>query len=177
MSGPRVLLAGMMGAGKTTVGRLLAARTGWPYLDNDELVARATGRLTADVLALQGVARLRRLESAALTEALAAPTPVIAAVAGGVVDDDADLQRLREGGYVVWLRARLETLAVRVAAGPPRPWVGEHPLAELSSLYAGRAARYAQAATLIVDVDDLDAPAVVDRVVEGLRAAGGKVDA
>lgn len=172
MTGPRVLLAGMMGAGKSTVGAALSRRTGWPYVDNDALVARAAGRLTVDVLKLDGVARLRRLESAALTEALAAPTPVIAAVAGGVVDDDDDLARLRGGGFVVWLRARLETLTARVSHDAPRPWLGEHPAEQLARLYAGRAERYAAAASLTVDVDELDPEEVAMTVLETLTAEG-----
>src|SRR6202042_3262011 len=83
----RVLLMGMMGAGKTTVGHALSARLGWPYLDNDELLARAVGKDTRRVQLEDGVEVLRRDESLALTEALTMPPPVIAAVAGGLVTD------------------------------------------------------------------------------------------
>ncbi|MHB2021837.1 MAG: shikimate kinase [Mycobacteriales bacterium] len=169
MSGSRLLLVGMMGAGKTTTGRLLEARTGWPYLDNDELLARATGVSTPELLARDGVAQLRRAESAALCAAVQAQPPLIAAVAAGVVDDPADRVLLRAAGVVVYLRARLETLAARVGAGPARPWLGEDPLGALKRLYAGREEHFQQVATLVVDVDALAPAAVCEQVFCMLR--------
>ncbi|HET7529742.1 MAG TPA: shikimate kinase, partial [Mycobacteriales bacterium] len=77
MSGPdRVLLVGMMGAGKTTVGTALGVVLGWPYLDNDELLERAVGKDTRRVQEEDGERALRRAESAALTMALTVPGPV-----------------------------------------------------------------------------------------------------
>ena len=73
----RVVLVGMMGSGKTTVGRLLAERSGWPYLDNDDLVRELSGREPSSVRAEDGEAALHDLESSALTQALAARPPVI----------------------------------------------------------------------------------------------------
>lgn len=162
----RVLLMGMMGAGKTTVGAALSKRTGWPYLDNDTLVARAGGRSTDKVLDEEGVDTLRDLESRALTEALRAPVPVIAAVAGGIVDSDDDRRRLAAGGFVVWLRASIETLAQRVGTGEGRPWFheGDDVATALRRLYDGRADRYAAVASYIVDVDDLSPEQIADRI-------------
>jgi len=94
--GPRVLLIGMMGAGKSTVGTALSARTGWPYYDNDELVVRATGKPAPDVLDDSGVAALRAVESLALVQALTIDSPLVAGIAGGVVDQTDDRERLRE---------------------------------------------------------------------------------
>ena len=144
----------MMGAGKTTVGRALSDRTGWPYLDNDELVHRAYGRPTPEVLAEAGESGLRAVESAALGAALTAEPPLIAGVAAGVIEDEADRERLKTAeAAVVWLRADLTTLAARVGAGEGRPWLAPDPLTALTSLYAGRAERYAEVADLVVDVE------------------------
>lgn len=163
---PRVLLMGMMGAGKTSVGVALSARTGWPYLDNDELVARATGKPTPEVLTEEGLGALREAESAALTEALTMPAPVIAGVAGGVVDDVHDRERLRESeAVVVWLRARIETLVQRVGVGEGRPWLQPDPETALRKLYEGRADRYRSAADLVVDVDDIPPTVVAERIL------------
>jgi len=152
----RVLLIGMMGAGKTTCGHAASALLGWPYLDNDELLARAMGKSTRDVLEQEGEAALRRAESRALDLALTEAGPLIAGVAGGVVTDALDCDRLRTGsGLVVWLRASLELLAARVA-GTDRPWLGSSPLESLERLYAGRADLYASVAGLVIDVDELD---------------------
>ncbi|HWA66944.1 MAG TPA: shikimate kinase [Mycobacteriales bacterium] len=146
----RVLLIGMMGAGKTTVGRALETVLGWPYYDNDELLARAVGKDTRRVQEEDGVLALRRAESASLDVALSEGGPLIAGVAGGIVTDPLDLDRLHRSGFVVWLRADIEILAKRVA-GTDRPWLGESPAVAMRRLYAGREALYADGTTMIID--------------------------
>ena len=163
----RVLLVGMMGAGKTTVGNALGTLLGWPYFDNDELLARAVGKDTRRVQEEDGEQALRRAESAALDVALSEGGPLVAGVAGGVVLDPLDLQRLRSGGFVVWLRADLATLARRVA-GTDRPWLGGDPLRALRELYAGRGDLYASVASLVVDVDVLPPDLVALRIAQFL---------
>jgi shikimate kinase len=163
-----VLLVGMMGAGKTSVGTALSRRTGWPYVDNDELLARATGVATPELLRARGEAELRAAESAALTLALETPTPVIASIAGGVVLDAGDRARLARGGFVVWLRARISTLASRVGSGKGRPWLQPSPEAALRRLYEGRAPLYAEAASLVVDVDEATPDETAQRILDAL---------
>jgi shikimate kinase len=161
----RVLLVGMMGAGKTTVGTALGTLLGWPHLDNDELLARAVGKDTRRVQEEDGRLALRRAESAALTIALTMAGPVVAGVAGGVVTSPLDRDRLRTGGFVVWLRASVATLTARVT-GTDRPWLGDDPRRAVSQLYAGRAHLYASVASMVVDVDRLPP----DRIAELIAA-------
>jgi shikimate kinase len=163
----RVLLVGMMGAGKTTVGKSLGVTLGWPYLDNDELLARAVGKDTRRVQEEDGERALRRAESAALTMALTVPGPLVAGVAGGVVSNPLDCDRLRAGGFVVWLRGSIATLADRVA-GTDRPWLGDDPRRALAELYAGRAHLYESVATMVVDVDELPAERIADQIAATL---------
>lgn len=167
----RILLVGMMGAGKTTVGHALEALLGWPYYDNDELLRRATGMVTRVLQQQRGEAVLRRAESAALTVALDNAGPLIAGVAGGVVMDPLDRERLRAGGFVVWLRASIDTLARRVR-DTDRPWLSRDPRSVLTALYAGRADLYASVADLVVDVDELPPPRVAERIALDMRARG-----
>jgi shikimate kinase len=148
----RVLLVGMMGAGKTTIGGALSALLGWPYYDNDLLLRRAVGKDTRRVQEEDGAAALRRAESAALTVGLDEGGPLIAAVTGG---------------FVVWLRATIDTLVRRVS-GTDRPWLGDDPRAAMTALYAGRAELYESVAWLIVDVDTLPADVVADRIAAQL---------
>ena len=76
----KVLLVGMMGAGKTSVGESLAARLAWPYLDNDAVLLRTTGMTAAQLAATQGEPAVRAAESQVLTLLLAMPSPLIASV-------------------------------------------------------------------------------------------------
>lgn len=164
----RVLLIGMMGAGKTTVGRALATLTGWPYLDNDELLERAAGRRASEVLETGDEARLRRLEADALNEALAAAAPAVAGVAAGAVLDPAARHRMHEEAFVVYLRAPLELLRTRVADDDPRPWLDDDPAAALERLAEGRDQLYLETAHLVLDVDDHSPHDLAARIVAAL---------
>jgi shikimate kinase len=169
----RIVLVGMMGAGKSTVGRALADRLNWSYLDNDEVVAKLTGLPTRELLAQRGVAGLRAAESRAVDEVLAAPPPLVAGAAAGIVEDEAACARLRAGAYVVYLRARLETLVERVT-GTDRPWLGDDPAGALRRLYAGREPRYQQLAHLVVDVDDRSADDVATAIINAAGIGVGR---
>lgn len=152
----RVLLVGMMASGKSTVGHALAQRTGWPYVDNDDLVARLAGAATPDVAATRGADGLHMLEGFVVEEILAMDPPLIAGIPGSTITTEPMRAQLRAGGYVVWLRARLETLAARVGDGSSRPFFEGHDvLATLERLNAGREPLYAAVAHLVVDVDDV----------------------
>jgi len=165
----RVLLIGMMGAGKTTVGRLVAEALGCPYLDSDAEVERTTGRSVPELFATDGEAAFRAAESAVLADALGRPGPCVVSVAGGAVLDPDNRSLLRGAGVVVWLRARPATLAARVGAGAGRPLLGSDPAAALARLEAERRPFYAELADVVVDVDDLEAGEAAERV---LAAAG-----
>jgi shikimate kinase len=164
----RILLIGLMGAGKSTVGRALAERTGWPYVDNDELLRKATGQTTSDFLNEEGVEMLRWAEAQALTVALAIEPPVVAGVAAGVVLDPVDRERMRTGAFVVWLRARIDTLLARVGHGEGRPWLQPDPETAMRRLAEGRDPLYAECAALTVDVDGLEATAIAERILAAL---------
>ena len=170
----RLLLIGMMATGKTTVGREISARTGWPYVDNDELVQSTTGLSSPDLLARDGEPALRRAESQVLTMLLEKPTPFVAGVPGGIVLDPADRRRLAEcDGHVVWLRAQVATLARRVGSGTGRAWLGDDPAEALARLAQVREPFYAEVADSVVDVDDLSPDRLAALVLSTLPAGPG----
>ncbi len=168
----RILLVGMMGAGKTTVGRALAQRLRYPYLDSDEQVERHTGQTVREIFEARGEAAYRAQEKLALAQALTSDGPVVVSVAGGAVLDPDNRRRLRQAGLVVWLRASVHTLARRVDAGEEghRPLLGDDPLADLSRLYQQRRPLYGQVADMIIDVDLLTSEQVVEQVLERIRS-------
>jgi len=151
-SGTRVLLLGMMGSGKTSVGEEIAARTGWAYRDNDSLVGELTGLPTAELLERRGVDALRDAESAALRRAVDDPGPLVAGVAGGVVEREADVELLRRtDALVVYLHTPLDVLVERVGDGGGRPFLQPDPATALRRLFDGREPIYRQVADLVVD--------------------------
>lgn len=164
----RILLVGMMGAGKSTIGRALASRLGYEHLDSDEQVERRTGRSVPEIFAERGEAAFRAEEKQALAEAVACDEPTVVSVAGGAVLDPENRRRLRDGGSVVWLRAGVDTLARRVGAGHGRPLLGDDPAAALARLYDERRPLYEEVADVIVDVEGLTPVQTVDRIVEAL---------
>ena len=167
----RVLLVGLMAAGKSTVGEAIAAATGWPCLDNDALLERSTGSTAAALLAEHGVDRLRAAESDVLTLLLAMPGPFVAGVPAGTILDERDRERLRTGGHVVWLKASVSTLVRRVSKQGGRAWLDEDPATVLREMAAVREPLYAATAHQIVDMDQLT-PAQAARAVVGAVRSG-----
>lgn len=169
---PRVLLIGMMGAGKTTTGRLLADRLHWPYFDSDDEVERQTGRTVPEIWKADGEAAFRKEEARVLTQACESPGPAVVSVAGGAVLDLENRALIRRSGLTVWLRAQVPTLAMRVGRGDGRPLLDGGPAAALTRLSAEREPLYAELADLVFDVDRMSPPQVVDQIVEALDPGG-----
>ena len=164
----RILLVGMMGAGKTTVGRALAAQLGYGYVDSDHQVENRTGQTVRQIFETRGEAAFRQEEKLALGEALAGDAPVVVSVAGGAVLDPDNRERLRHAGLVVWLRARPEVLAKRVLDANHRPLLGDDPLSALSLLYRVRAPFYEELADVVIDVEQRTPGEVVHEVLDHL---------
>jgi len=162
------VLVGLMGAGKSTVGRILARRLGRPFVDTDAMVEDGEDMTIAEVFSTLGEPAFRMLEADAVRDAVASPLLSVIAVGGGAVVDATNRERLKEGGHVVWLRARPETLAARVGDGAGRPLLVTSPVVALTRLATERAAAYEEVADVVVDVDELTAAEVSDRVVEVL---------
>ncbi len=163
----RILLIGMMGAGKTTVGRELARRTGLRFLDNDALVRELTGRDPAAIDADDGEDALHRAEIAAFRMAAAQPGPAVIALAGAVVDDPAASRELSQTGRVVWLRATPATLRARIGSGAGRRSDATD-LAWLAARVAEREPRYRAVADEVIDVDGIDPGEAADAILASL---------
>ncbi len=171
MSGPHLVLIGMMGAGKSTVGRLLADRLGRAFLDSDELIEAETGRTVAQIFADDGEAVFRAVETDVLTQMLDGDEAAVIAAAGGSVLEPANRAHMRARGTVVWLRVDLPQLTERVKSGVHRPLLDDDPAATLARLAAEREALYRESAHEIVDVDELSPTEVADRVLASTGAA------
>jgi shikimate kinase len=160
----RIVLVGMMGSGKTSVGRAVAARLGWPLLDNDAQILAATGRPSPAIFREGGEDALHAAERQAFTAAVDGSAPAVVTVAGSVVDDPELRERMRSAGHVVWLRARPATLHRRIDSGAGRrsDAVDEAWLARRAT---DRRPLYASVANQVVDVDDQPVDAIAEAIV------------
>lgn len=162
--GGHLWLIGMMGSGKTSVGRRLAGRLQMGFVDIDEVVAATEGRSIAELWEETGEAAFRSVESAALQGASRA-LPAVVATGGGAVIDPSNRDAIRKTGLCVWLTAAPETLARRVAGDQGRPLLRSDATAgRFGSILAQRAAIYAATADLAIDTDAFDHEEVVDRI-------------
>lgn len=167
MSGPRVVLVGPMGSGKTTVGRLLGEAWGLPVRDTDADIEAAEGRSVSDIFVDDGEDHFRTLEVAAVAEALAGHDGVLA-LGGGAVLDAGTRERL-SGRPVVFLRVGLSDAVKRVGLGVGRPLLLGNVRARVKALLDERTPVYESVATHVVDTDDRSPEDVAREIQERLR--------
>ena len=167
--GPHVVLVGLMGAGKTTVGRRLAHDLGRRFVDTDELVESTARATVAELFEREGEAGFRAREREAVADACGSEDPLVVAVGGGAVLDPENRSRLRDAGFVVWLQASPEVLAARVGDATTRPLLAasfaDDRLAALSTLVATRAPAYEAVADVMVQTGGCS----VEMVVAAIR--------
>lgn len=146
-----IFLVGMMGAGKTTVGRQLARRLGKTFFDTDHEIQKRTGVSIATIFEIEGEAGFRRRESAVLAD-LALLEDAVLATGGGIVLAPDNRRLLKERGTVVYLRAAVDDLFARTRHDRNRPLLQtEDPRAKLAELFAARDPLYREVADIIID--------------------------
>ncbi|WP_313949271.1 shikimate kinase [Leptolyngbya sp. FACHB-261] len=164
-----LFLVGMMGAGKSTVGRELAQRMSYRFLDTDALVEQISGRSVQQIFAESGEASFRQLEQQVLSE-LATYTRLVVATGGGIVQDASNWSYLHHG-IVVWLDVAIEELLSRLRHDPtPRPLLLESPdpAAVLQRLLDQRQDRYRQADLHITVLAGESPATIAQRILEQL---------
>jgi shikimate kinase len=170
MTKGNLFLVGMMGSGKTTLGRALAQRLQREFADTDRVLVERTGVPVATIFEVEGEEGFRRRESAVLAELAARPGLVIA-TGGGAILLEANRTLMREQGTVIYLRARLESLWERTRHDSSRPLLQTpNPRARLAEILAEREPLYREAAHVTVDTGSQSASTLTNRVIAALRA-------
>jgi shikimate kinase / 3-dehydroquinate synthase len=173
-AGRHVVLVGLMGVGKSTVGPILAVGMDRSFVDLDAEVERLAGRSVRELVSDGGEPEFRRLEAESLSELLRQPAPLVVATGGGAVLDPASRQLLRDVPVVVWLRASVDTLVARVggAGAVNRPLLDEGPATALARLSHERDGLYREVADVEVDTTLDDADGVAASVLTALGRVG-----
>jgi len=168
-----VFLVGPMGSGKTAVGRQLASRLGYRFVDSDAEIERRTGVDIPYIFEKEGEAGFREREREAL-DALTGRSRVLVSTGGGAVLDPANRDRLRSRGCVVYLRTSVKQQFARTRRSGHRPLLSnDDPLGTLERLMLVRAPLYEEAADLVVDTDGRKVGAVVEEIMRRLAEARG----
>jgi shikimate kinase len=146
-----LFLIGFMGAGKSTVGRLVADRIGRPFVDLDSLIEREAGMRITQIFAESGEERFRELESRALA-AMASRPPSVVACGGGIVLSDENRLSLQRLGTIVYLKVTAGEAVARVGDGGTRPLLaGPGGALAATTLLAARESLYSSVADITVD--------------------------
>ena len=171
-----IVMVGMMGAGKTAVGRALAARLGVPFLDSDHEIEAAANMSIPEIFARDGESFFRLKERQVITRLLEEERGVLSTGGGAFLSED-NRNIIRQGGVSVWLKADLNVLWNRVRHKDTRPLLRTaDPRATLSDLYDKRVPFYAEADLAVVSDGDTSIDAMVDRVLDALKTRPDVLD-
>jgi len=162
-----IALVGMMGSGKSLVGRRLARLLDLAFVDSDSRVEEAAGISIAEIFEIAGETKFREMEETAIAEVLSAG-PMVLSTGGGAICAPGTARLLGARSIVIWLHAEPETLIARIGSVGSRPLLhGEDPLTTLTQLAASRASDYGKA-HITVTTDGLSAAAATNAVLRAL---------
>jgi len=165
---PRPLLIGLMGCGKSSIGKRLAARLDMPLIDLDDMIVDQASMPIPEIFKRFGEAHFRDIESEALRQII--KRQAIIATGGGVVLREKNRQILKKYPPVIWLKASPEFLAERIAGDPNRPLIAnEDALQKLTELADARYPLYAACANLVIGRDDMNKDDISTLIIDYLH--------
>jgi shikimate kinase len=166
--GGSIVLIGFMGAGKTTIGRLLADKIGFKLVDTDRLVQDRAGRTISELWRTEGEQAFRDREHQVILE-VTSKEGVVIATGGGAPCFERNSELLRKAGAVVHLDASIETVKARTGKAGHRPLIAQGSDEQLTQLHAERRVKYEQLADITISVSDVTPQQAVDLILEAIR--------
>ncbi|SED84608.1 transcriptional regulator, XRE family with shikimate kinase activity /shikimate kinase [Bradyrhizobium erythrophlei] len=165
-----IALIGLRGAGKTTLGRMLAKKIGWSFVELNKEIEAQNGLSVAEIIALYGQEGFRRMEQTALTQLLARKELMVLATGGGIVSEALTFDLILSSFYTIWLKAEPEEHMARVRRqGDLRPMADDRSaMAELRNILVSREPLYARASA-VVDTAGLSVDAAAARLIDSVR--------
>ncbi|MFD5630003.1 MULTISPECIES: shikimate kinase [unclassified Streptomyces] len=167
MTGPRIVLVGPMGVGKSTVGALVAERLGCAWRDTDEDIVGEQGRSIADIFVDEGEPAFRAIEKQAVSRALAEHEGVLALGGGAILDEET--RALLAGHQVVFLSMDVEEAVKRTGLNTARPLLAVNPRRQWRDLMEARRHLYTEVARAVVATDDRTPEEVAQAVLDALE--------
>ena len=169
-----IVLIGMRGSGKTTVGKILAQKLGRELVEMDELISRRAGLSIPEIVEGYGWAKFRDIEEE-ITGEVAGQDNIINAAGGGVVTREKNVQKLKKSGVLVWLKASVDTLVKRIGEDIERPPLvgGSTRREDIEITLAERMPLYQKAADLVVNTENQTPEEVAEAIISLLRAERG----
>ncbi len=164
----QIVLVGMMGAGKSTVAKLLGLALERRVVDLDREIEKASGHSIGELFELEGEASFRAREIDGLRAVLASNEQVVIAAGGGLVTSEA-ARTILSGTLCIWLKATPATLISRVGQSTNRPLLRSDPVGTIERLVSERAQWYEDAATMVIDVDGLNSKQVTAMILDRLE--------
>ena len=165
----RLYLIGFMGSGKTTVGRLVADRMHWRFLDLDEEIERVEGRSVSDIFRQSGESHFRRLEQQHL-RSISGPRDLVVALGGGTYEAARNREFIEANGTSVYLETPLEDIYSRLESDGTRPMFSSRD--QVSKLYQQRLSSY-NMARVKVETNNMDPASIAEEVVRLMTSAEG----
>jgi len=165
-----IALIGLRGAGKSTLGKVLAKKIGWNFVELNKEIEAQNGLSIAEIIALYGQEGFRRMERNALTQLLARKEPMVLATGGGIVSEPLTFDLILSSFYTIWLKAEPEEHMGRVRKqGDLRPMADDRSaMAELRNILVSREPLYARASAT-VDTAGLSVDAAAARLIDTVR--------
>jgi shikimate kinase len=155
-----IILTGFMGSGKTEVGKRLAQRLGYAFLDTDKLIEEKTGKSISEIFREEGESSFRELETEVIKN-LSGITGYIISTGGGIVIREENILSLKNIGLVIWLKTSPETIINRISSETHRPLLNvDNPLEQIKKLLSIREQFYSKA-DVSIDTDGLEVDEVV----------------
>jgi shikimate kinase len=164
----RILLIGPPGAGKSTVGRALAADLGLKLIDTDQLIEKQTGKTISDIFVVDGEPHFRGIELQTLRDVLALESVVISLGGGAPISQEAQEAIEQSNSHTVFLDVSLATAAPRVGFNRDRPLLLGNPRAQWQALSDNRRPIYERLADDAIKVDDMNVDQIVAEIVKNL---------
>jgi XRE family aerobic/anaerobic benzoate catabolism transcriptional regulator len=164
-----IALIGLRGAGKSTLGKILAKKIGWSFVELNKEIERQNGLSVAEIIALYGQEGFRRMEQTALGQLLARKEPMVLATGGGIVSEPLTFDLILKSFYTIWLKAEPEEHMARVRKqGDLRPMADDRSaMAELRNILLSREPLYARASA-VVDTAGLSVDDAATRLIEAV---------